>query len=132
MEDEGRAGKRDDLAVADFIVHPHTSCFCFDDISVFCPSASISITICPLFTHIILRESNSKVFQISDIQISKWSVPCTIHTLIRCMSPQTEEMQVFTQVLDLFSQTMGTWGFGSVYLCLIRSYVVSPAQCQCR
>lgn len=111
MEDEGRAGKRDDLAVADFIVHPHTSsCFCFADISVFCPFASISITICPLFTHMILRESNSQVFQISDTQISKWSVPCTTHTLIRCMSSQQNRCRVFTQVLAIFSTNHGNMG----------------------
>lgn len=31
-----------------------------------------------------------------------------------------------------FPQTMGTWGFGSVYLCWIWADVVSPAQCCCR
>lgn len=72
------AGEKYKLAVADFIVHPRTSSFCFADIRVFSPFAPISITVCPLFTHMIPRESNSKVFQISDIQISKWSVPCII------------------------------------------------------
>lgn len=36
-----RAGMRDDLGVADFIVHLLAACCCFADISVFCPFASI-------------------------------------------------------------------------------------------
>lgn len=41
MEETEREEKRDDLAVADFIVHLLTPCCCLADISVFCTFESI-------------------------------------------------------------------------------------------
>lgn len=111
--------ERDDL-----VDDPLIFCFCFADISVFCPFASTSITICSLVTHMVLRELNRQIFQISDIQIS-----CCTHILLGAL-PSTGWMQVLTYISDLplaNHGNVGIWVSLSVW-----AYVVSPTQCLCK